>query len=95
MNRARIIEASIWLHPSSANGWRDQGVFEEGKPDHVESSDFLCTGFGPMNSLCDRAGRFEDRIHARTKAVFEYFRLPFESGRHATARVVSSGCHFP
>ncbi len=47
--------------------------------DKMELLDFLRTGFDPMNSLCERAGMFEDRIHARTKAIFEYFRLPFEA----------------
>ncbi len=47
--------------------------------DKMELLDFLRTGFGPMNSLCERADMFEHRIHARTKAIFEYFRLPFEA----------------
>ena len=32
----------------------------------------------PMNLMCDRGGMFEDRVHSRTQAVFEYFGLPFE-----------------
>ena len=51
----------------------------EVKLDKLELLDFIRTGFGPMNSLCDRAGLFEDRIHARTKAIFEYFKLPFDA----------------
>ncbi len=45
----------------------------------MELLDFLRAGFGPMNSLCERAGMFEDRIHARAKAIFEYFKLPFDA----------------
>lgn len=32
-----------------------------------------------MNLICERAGMFEDRIYLRTKAVFEYFGLPFDT----------------
>ena len=35
--------------------------------------------FMPMNLMCDRAGMFEERIYDRTKAVFEYFGLPFDT----------------
>jgi hypothetical protein len=35
--------------------------------------------FMPMNLICDRAGIFEERIHNRTKALFEYFNLPFNT----------------
>lgn len=51
----------------------------EVKLDKMELLEFIRTGFGPMNSLCDRAGMFEDQVHARTKAIFEYFRLPLDS----------------
>jgi hypothetical protein len=30
-----------------------------------------------MSRMCERAEMFEDGIYARTKAVFEYFGLPF------------------
>jgi hypothetical protein len=40
---------------------------------------FLKRDFMPMNVMCDRAGMFEERIHDRTKAVFEYFGLPFDT----------------
>jgi len=29
--------------------------------------------------MCERAGMFEARIYDRTKAVFEYFGLPFDT----------------
>jgi len=41
--------------------------------------DFLQRDFGPMNTLCDRAEMFERLIYDRTKALFEYFNLPFDA----------------
>ena len=35
--------------------------------------------FGPMNMLCDRAQMPEQAIDDRSKAVFEYFDLPFDA----------------
>jgi len=32
----------------------------------------------PMNLMCERAGMFEDRVCGRTRAVFEFFGLPFD-----------------
>jgi len=40
---------------------------------------FLKRDFLPMNLMCEQAGMFEDRIYDRTRAVFEYFSLPFDS----------------
>jgi hypothetical protein len=40
---------------------------------------FLKRDFMPMNLMCDRAGMFEERIHDRTKALFKYFNLPFNT----------------
>ena len=40
----------------------------------------------PMNLMCDRGGMFEDRVHARSQAVFEYFGLPFEPGPQTVKR---------
>lgn len=37
------------------------------------------TDFGPMNIMCDRAEMPERMIYDRTKAVFEYFNLPFDA----------------
>ena len=39
---------------------------------------FLKRDFLPMNVMRERAGMFEDRVWDRTKALFEYFGLPFE-----------------
>ena len=39
---------------------------------------FLSRDFAPMYHICDRAEMFEDRIEQRTKAIFEYFRLPYQ-----------------
>jgi hypothetical protein len=46
--------------------------------DRLELLKFLKQDFLPMNVICERAGMFEDRIYDRTKAVFEYFNLPFD-----------------
>lgn len=43
----------------------------------VEMVQFVSGGFVPMNEMCERAGMSEAEIFLRTKAVFEYFRLPF------------------
>lgn len=41
---------------------------------------FISGGFVPMNEMCERAGMSERQIFDRTKAVFEYFNLPFDVG---------------
>lgn len=41
---------------------------------------FISGGFVPMNEMCERAGLSERQIFDRTKAVFEYFNLPFDAG---------------
>jgi hypothetical protein len=46
----------------------------------LEILQFISGGFGPMNEMCDRAGMSERQIFDRTKAVFEYFNLPFDAG---------------
>jgi hypothetical protein len=38
----------------------------------------------PMNAMCDRAAMFEDRIQSRTRAVFDYFGIPFETNQAET-----------
>jgi len=45
--------------------------------DPMDILSFLKRDFMPMNVICERAEMFEDRIFNRTKAVFEYFGLPF------------------
>ena len=40
---------------------------------------FLKRDFLPMNLMCERAEMFERGIYDRTKAVFEYFSLPFDA----------------
>ena len=40
---------------------------------------FISDGFVPMNEMCERAGMSERQIFDRTKAVFEYFNLPFDA----------------
>ena len=41
--------------------------------------EFFKRGFGPMNAMCERAQMFEHLIYDRSKAVFEYFGLPFDA----------------
>lgn len=40
---------------------------------------FLSGDFAPMNLICDRGQMFERLIYDRSKAVFEYFGLPFDA----------------
>lgn len=40
---------------------------------------FISSGFAPMNVMCERAGMSERQIFQRSKAVFEYFNLPFNA----------------
>lgn len=46
----------------------------------LEVIQFISGGFAPMNEMCERAGMSERQIFERTKAVFEYFNLPFDAG---------------
>ena len=46
----------------------------------LEVVQFISGGFVPMNEMCERAGMSERQIFDRTKAVFEYFNLPFDVG---------------
>jgi hypothetical protein len=48
--------------------------------DSLAILNFLKQDFPPMNQMCYRAEMFEDRIFNRTKAIFEYFGLPFDVG---------------
>jgi hypothetical protein len=45
----------------------------------IDLVNFLTQDFPPMNLMCERAGMFEDQIYDRTKALTEYFCLPFNS----------------
>ena len=47
--------------------------------DPVELLQFLSRDFTPMNIICDRGQMFERGIYDRSKAVFEYFGLPFDA----------------
>lgn len=57
----------------------------DGKPnvavtyDRLELLHLISADFGPMNAMCDRAEMFEHLIYDRTKAIFEYFDLPFDA----------------
>ena len=52
-------------------------VAVECKP--LELLRFVSNDFGPMNVMCDRAGLAERLIYDRSKAVFEYFDMPFNA----------------
>src|ERR1017187_1398584 len=53
--------------------------------DPMEILNFLKRDFVAMNLMCERAEMFEERIYGRTKALFEYFGLPFDGGRFQTS----------
>jgi hypothetical protein len=52
-------------------------VAVECKP--LELLSLVCDDFGPMNIMCERAQMSERAIYDRSKAVFEYFGMPFNS----------------
>jgi hypothetical protein len=47
--------------------------------DPLDLLNFLKQDFLPMNLMCERAEISERGIYDRTKAVFEYFNLPFDA----------------
>jgi hypothetical protein len=47
--------------------------------DRVELACWVGAAFGPMNSMCERAQMTERAIYDRSKALFEYFDLPFDA----------------
>lgn len=47
--------------------------------DPLDLITFIKRDFMPMNLMCERAEMFEERIYDRTRAVFEYFGLPFDA----------------
>jgi hypothetical protein len=49
------------------------------KYDRIELLNFVSEDFGPMNEMCERAGMSERQIYDRSKAVFEYFDMPFNA----------------
>jgi uncharacterized protein YecA (UPF0149 family) len=46
---------------------------------------FIKRDFMPMNAMCERAEMLERGIYDRSKAVFEYFGLPFDAEPPAPA----------
>jgi hypothetical protein len=54
--------------------------------DPLDILNFLKRDFAPMNLMCERAEMFEDRIFDRTKALFEYYGLPFDAESTAPKR---------
>jgi hypothetical protein len=47
--------------------------------DPLDLLNFIKRDFMPMNLMCEQAEMFERRIYDRSKAVFEYFGLPFDA----------------
>lgn len=47
------------------------------KYDPLELLRFVSNDFGPMNTMCERAEMPERMIYDRSKAIFEYFGMPF------------------
>jgi hypothetical protein len=47
--------------------------------DPLDLIQFIKRDFMPMNLMCERAGMSERGIYDRTKAVFGYFKLPFDA----------------
>lgn len=47
--------------------------------DRIELLRFVSEDFGPMNEMCERAGMSERQIFDRSRAVFEYFGMPFNA----------------
>ncbi len=64
--------------PSIAALKVDQEPFVKVECDPLELLEFLRANFGPMNAMCERGGMFERPLYERTKAIFEYFGLPFD-----------------
>ena len=52
----------------------------------TELLQFLARDLMRMNSMCDRGGMFESLIYDRSKAVFEYFGLPYETSQSGNRR---------
>jgi hypothetical protein len=58
--------------------------------DPLDLLKFIKRDFMPMNLMCERAEMFERGIYGRTKAVVEYFGLPFDAEpRPAPVRCVA------
>ena len=76
--------------PSIAALKVDQEPLVKVEYDRLELLEFLRADFGPMNALCERGGMFERLIDARTKAIFEYFELPFNCVADINQRPKSS-----
>lgn len=66
--------------PSMSSVKLDQRTDVAVEFDRIELLHFLSGDFGPLNSLCERGGMFDGLIYDRTKAVFEYFGLPYNGG---------------
>lgn len=47
--------------------------------DPLELIRFISAGFTPMNEMFERAGASEIAIYLRSKAVMEYYHLPFDA----------------
>ena len=50
----------------------------------MELLQFLARDLNHMNAMCDRGEMFESLIYDRSKAVFEYFALPYDTNPPGT-----------
>ena len=50
----------------------------------MELLQFLARDLNHMNAMCDRGEMFESLIFDRSKAVFEYFGLPYDTNQSGT-----------
>jgi hypothetical protein len=55
--------------------------------DKLEFVGFLAQNLGTMNTICERAKMFDALIYDRSKAVFEYFGLPYVAERPLDPKV--------
>ena len=65
--------------PSMAALKVDQQPLVKVEFDPLELLEFLRADFLPMNAMCERGGMFDRLIYVRTRAIFEYFKLPFDA----------------
>ena len=46
--------------------------------DHMELLKFIMAGWAPMNEMCEQADLSERAIYDRSKAIMNYYHLPFD-----------------
>jgi hypothetical protein len=64
--------------PSATTMQVDGQILVKVKCEPLDILNFLKRDFMPMNVICERGGMFKRYVYGRTKALFEYFNLPFD-----------------